>query len=559
MKPLEPAAPAAATPAPETDSHPRGAGLARSAGVIGLATMTSRVLGLVRDMSLANLFGASNAMDAFYVAFRIPNLMRDLFAEGTMSAAFVPTFTRRLITEGRDAAWRLGTQLINALIVITGILVLAGIIFAEPLTRLFARDFGEVPGKLELTVDLTRMMLPFLTLVAVAAACMGMLNSLRRFFMPALSPAMFNISVILCAVVLVPQMPRGVEPIMAIAFGVVLGGVGQIALQYWVLRREGFRYRVTLNLADRGLREVLRLMGPGTLAGAALQLNLLVNTILATGQGTGAVSWLTWAFRVMYLPIGVFGVSIATAALPVLSRQAALGELQQMRRTISHSLRLMLMLMVPATVGLVVLAVPVVRLIFERGSFTPADTQATSLALVCYAPAIIGYSAVRLAVPSFYQPDPRPRQCRVGRSQHRAEPGAGPGDGLPGARARHRHRSTEQRHAATGASTAAARRPGGRQNRGQLRPDHRRRCGDGRRRVAGEPVAHGALAWRRIMDAGADRRLRSRRGSGGPGRRGAVAWRRRVQSGPASGPGTVEPHPHTLTHLVQDVLGPVVR
>jgi putative peptidoglycan lipid II flippase len=143
-------------------------------------------------------------------------------------------------------------------------------------------------------------------------------------------------------------------------------------------------------------------MGPGTLAGAALQLNLLVNTILATGQGTGAVSWLTWAFRVMYLPIGVFGVSIATAALPVLSRQAALGELQQMRRTISHSLRLMLMLMVPATVGLVVLAVPVVRLIFERGSFTPADTQATSLALVCYAPAIIGYSAVRLAVPSFY-------------------------------------------------------------------------------------------------------------------------------------------------------------
>ena len=403
MKPSEPAAPAPATTAPATDSHPPGASLARSATVIGVATVTSRVLGLVRDQSLAYLFGASNAMDAFYVAFRIPNLMRDLFAEGTMSAAFVPTFTRRLTTEGRDAAWRLGTQLINALIVITGVLVLAGIIFAEPLTRLFARDFGEVPGKLELTVDLTRVMLPFLTLVAVAAACMGMLNSLHRFFMPALSPAMFNVSVILCAVALVPLMPRaGFAPIMAIAFGVVLGGVGQIALQYWMLRREGFRYRVTLNLADRGLREVLRLMGPGTIAGAALQLNLLVNTILATSQGTGAVSWLTWAFRVMYLPIGMFGVSIATAALPVLSRHAALDELQQMRRTISHGLRLMLMLMVPATVGLVVLAVPIVRLIFERGSFTPADTQATSLALVCYAPAIIGYSAVRLAVPSFY-------------------------------------------------------------------------------------------------------------------------------------------------------------
>ena len=401
MRPSEPA-PAAAT-APATDSHPPGAGLARSAAFIGVATMTSRVLGLVRDQALAYFFGASSAMDAFYVAFRIPNLMRDLFAEGVMSSAFVPTFTRRLTTQGRDAAWRLGTQLINALVLITGGLVLAGIVFAEPLTRLFARDFGEVPGKLELTIELTRVMLPFLTLVAVAAACMGMLNSLHRFFTPALSPAIFNVSLILSTVVLVPLMPRaGYEPIVAIAFGVVLGGVGQIAIQYWVLRREGFRYRLMLDPADRGLREVLGLMGPGTIAGAALQLNLLVNTILATSQGTGAVSWLTYAFRLMYLPIGVFGVSIATAALPRLSRHAALDEIHEMRRTISHALRLMLMLMVPATVGLIVLAVPIVRLIFERGSFTPADTQATALALTCYAPGIVGYAAVRLAVPSFY-------------------------------------------------------------------------------------------------------------------------------------------------------------
>ena len=396
MKPSEPAVPA-------SGSHPSGARLARSAGVIGMATMTSRVLGLVRDQALAYFFGATNAMDAFYVAYRIPNLMRDLFAEGVMSAAFVPAFTRRLTTEGRDAAWRLGTQLINALIVITGGLVLAGIVFAAPLTRLFARDFGEVPGKLELTIEMTRVMLPFLTLVAVAAACMGMLNSLHRFFAPALSPAMFNLSLILSTVVLVPLMPRvGFEPITAVAFGVVLGGVGQIASQYWVLRREGFRYRVTLDPADRGLREILGLMGPGTVAGAAMQLNLLVNTILATGQGTGAVSWLTYAFRLMYLPIGVFGVSIATAALPIISRHAALDELHQVRGTISHSLRLMLILMVPATAGLIVLAVPIVRLIFERGSFTPADTQATALALTCYAPGIVGYSVVRIAVPSFY-------------------------------------------------------------------------------------------------------------------------------------------------------------
>ena len=401
--PSEPAIPLFASAAPGPDSDPSGAQLTRSAGVVGIATLTSRLLGLVRDLALAYYFGASNAMDAFYVAFRIPNLMRDLFAEGVMSAAFVPTFTRRLTTAGRDAAWRLGSQLVNALVVITGSAVVAGIVFAEPLTRLFARDFSDVPGKLELTVQLTRVMFPFLTLVAIAAACMGMLNSLRRFFVPALSPAMYNVSLILSAVVLVPLMPRaGFEPIMAIAFGVLLGGAGQIAAQYWMLHREGFRYRVALNPRDRGLQEVLGLMGPGTIAGAAMQLNLLVNTILATSQGTGAVSWLTFAFRLMYLPIGVFGVSIATAALPVLSRHAASGELHQMRRTISQALRLMLMLMVPAAVGLIVLAVPIVRLLFERGSFTPADTEATALALACYAPGVIGYSAVRLAVPGFY-------------------------------------------------------------------------------------------------------------------------------------------------------------
>ena len=403
MSPSEPAAPRPASHAPGQPTDAPSFGLARSASVIGAATATSRVLGLVRDQALAFSFGAGNAMDAFYVAFRIPNLMRDLFAEGAMSAAFVPTFTRRLTTESRAAAWHLGSQLINALVVVTGALVIAGVLFAGPLTRAFAGDFAAVPGKLELTVRMTRVMLPFLTLVAIAAACMGMLNSLHRFFTPALSPAMFNVALILSAVLLVPVMPAlGMEPIMAIAIGVLLGGVGQIAAQYLALRHEGFRYRALLDPSDRGLREVLGLMGPGTIAGAALQVNLLVTTILATGQGTGAVSWLTFSFRLMYLPIGIVGVAIATAALPVLSRHAARNELADVRSTISEGLRLMLTLMVPATVGLIVLAEPIVRLIFERGSFTPGDTRATALALACYAPGIIGYSAVRLAVPSFY-------------------------------------------------------------------------------------------------------------------------------------------------------------
>ena len=211
--------------------------------------MTSRILGVVREQVLASLFGAGNAMDAFNVAFRIPNLVRDLFAEGAMSAAFVPTFTRTLTNDGRERAWRLGNSVLNLLVVITGVLVILGIVFTVPLVTAFAGDFRNVPGKLELTVLLTRMMLPFLTMVAVAAAVMGMLNSLHTFFIPALSPAMFNVATILCALTLVPVMPRfGLPGIAAIAIGTLVGGLAQVALQWPRLRREGFNYRPTLEI-----------------------------------------------------------------------------------------------------------------------------------------------------------------------------------------------------------------------------------------------------------------------------------------------------------------------
>ena len=382
---------------------PDGDRLARSAGVVSLATMTSRALGLVRDQALAYRFGAGNPMDAFLVALRIPNLLRELVAEGAMNAAFVPVFTRRLTAAGRGAAWRLGAQLVNALAVATGVLVAAGIVFAEPLIRLFAGDYQAVPGKFELTVRLTRIVLPFLTLVAVAAACMGMLNSLRRFFVPALSPAAYNVCLIASAVFVAPLMPDdGTAPIASVAAGVLAGGAGQIAVQWWALRREGFRYRPALDPADPGLREVVGLMGPATIAGAALQVNLLVNTILATGEGTGAVTWLTLAFRLMYLPLGVLGVSIATVTLPAVSRHAAAGDLAAVRRTVSHGLRLTTAVMAPAAVGLAVLAAPIVRVVFEHGEFTAADTSATARALVLYAPGIVGYAAVRLTAPVFY-------------------------------------------------------------------------------------------------------------------------------------------------------------
>lgn len=395
----------AQTPRPEGASLPPATSpqLAKSAGVIGAATMTSRLLGLVRDQVLAFLFGAGDQMDAYNIAFRIPNLVRDLFAEGAMSAAFVPTFTRTLTNEGRDRAWRLGNLVVNALLLATGVVVVGGMVFATPITTLFASAYSAVPGKLELTVSLTRIMFPFLMLVAVAAALMGMLNSLHRFFIPAISPAMFNIGSIVCTIGLAPFMPSLGLPVMAApAIGVLVGGFGQMAVQWPAVRREGYRYRPALDFRDEGLRRVLVLMGPGVIGLAAVQINLVVNSILATGEGTGAVSALSYAFRLMYMPIGIFGVSIATAVVPTLSRHAARNDTAGMRETVSNGLRLMLMLNVPATVGLIVLATPIVALIFEHGRFTPAHTAATASALACYAPGLVGYSAVKIAVPSFY-------------------------------------------------------------------------------------------------------------------------------------------------------------
>ena len=381
--------------------------IARSAGLISIATMASRVLGVARETVMAAFFGAGSGpeMDAFNVAFRVPNLLRDLFAEGAMTAAFVPTFTAALTTRGRESAWRLGNLVINALLIVTSVLVVLGIVFARPITRAMAsgREFADVPGKLELTTLLTQLMLPFLTTVAVAVAMMGMLNSLRRFFVPALSPAMFNVATIACAVLLGPVMPSlGLPPIAAVAIGAVAGGLGQVAVQWVALRREGYRYRAIVDFGDPELRQILRLMGPGTLGLASVQINVFVNTYLATTQPQGAVSWLNYAFRLMYLPIGLFGVSIATAALPEIAQHAAAANLPAVRRTLARSLRLMLMLNVPATIGLIVLAHPIVEVLLQRGRFTPGDTAATATALMFYAPALVGSSIVKIASPTFY-------------------------------------------------------------------------------------------------------------------------------------------------------------
>ncbi len=392
-------APAADAPPDAGTSEP----IARAAGLAGAATLTSRILGLVREQVLAALFGAGDQMDAFLVAFRIPNLLRDLFAEGAMSAAFVPTFTTHLTKHGKADAWRLGNNVLNALLLITGALALLGVLFAKPLVTLYAENFAAVPGKLELTVTLARVMFPFITLVAVAAAAMGMLNSLRHYFVPALAPATFNVVAIVFAVGLTPVMPMlGLPRIMSMAVAALVGGIAQVLVQWPTLRREGFRYRPLLDVRDQGLRQVLVLMGPGTVGLAATQVNLLVSTLIATSQGTGAVSWLQYAFRVMYLPLGLFGVSIATAVLPAAARHAAVNDLTAIRRTVSQGLALMLVVNIPATCGLIALSTEIIRLLLERGHFTAADTTATAAALRLYAVGLVGYSTTRIASPVFY-------------------------------------------------------------------------------------------------------------------------------------------------------------
>ena len=247
--------------------------------------------------------------------------------------------------------------------------------FADPFVMLLAGDFAAVPGKIELTVLLTRVMMPFLILVALAAAAMGMLNSVDRYFVPALAPAVFNVFSILTTIALVPVLTStGLPVILSVAIGVLVGGLGQFVVQVPSLYREGYRYSRCLDPSEPRLREVLLLMGPGTLGLAATQINMFVNTWLATGEGTGAVSWLAYAYRLMYLPLGLFGVSIATASMPAIARRAAEGDVAGLRKTLSSGIAMMLTLNVPATLGLIVLSHPIVALLFERGRFTAADT-----------------------------------------------------------------------------------------------------------------------------------------------------------------------------------------
>ena len=403
--------PAAEPPEPEISPESGHADIVRSAGVVSAAVLFSRVTGLVREVVFAKYFGASMVFDAFLAAFRIPNLARDLLAEGALSAAFVTTFSQSLETSGDQEAFRLSNRLATVLVPTLAIICLLGIVFAPGVVDLMFPGFAEVPGKRDLTIQLARIMIPFLLFIALAAKAMGVLNAKGVFGVPALASAFFNIASLVTGLTLGFYFgPKfGFEPIAGMAVGTLLGGMTQYLCQWPKLRKIGLRYRPDLALSDPGLRQMLLLMGPAVIGAAAVQVNVVVNSIFASqitdAAGVvmdGPVSWLGYAFRFMQLPLGLFGVAVASATLPSISRSAGQGRISEFRETLSRSLGLVFLLTIPSAVGLIVLSRPLVGVVFQRGEFTATDTEQTALALSFYCLGLAGYAAIKVLTPAYY-------------------------------------------------------------------------------------------------------------------------------------------------------------
>lgn len=377
--------------------------IAHSAAIMGVATFLSRIAGLLREQTFAYLFGAGMWTDAFNVAFRIPNLLRDLFAEGAMSAAFVPTFNSILQKEGKKKAFRLTNLTLCALLIVVGGLTIIGIIVAPLIVKVIAPEFASNAQKLEVTITMTRIMFPFLVTISLAAISMGILNSMGEFFIPAIAPAFLNFSMILAGWTLCPLAKHFESPaITGMAIGVIMGGILQFGVQLPSLMKYGFRFSWMLDFNDPGIKRIVKLIIPGTVGLAATQINIAVSTILATSQGDGAVSWLTYAFRLMQLPLGLFGVAIAQATLPVISRHAAEDDKPAMAKTLSESIKLTVFINLFACFTLFALAEPIIRVIFQHGRFSVSDTYATALALRAYSFGLVFYCLIKVLGPAFY-------------------------------------------------------------------------------------------------------------------------------------------------------------
>jgi putative peptidoglycan lipid II flippase len=377
--------------------------LQKAAGTVSAATFLSRIFGLVRDQLFAALLGAGYYADAFVAAFRIPNLLRDLFAEGALSSAFVPTFAELEVKKSAEDAYRLANLVIGAILALVGSIALLGILFAPAVVRLVAPGFSAVPGKVDLTVTLTRLMFPFLPTVALASLFMGMLNVKGKFAVPALAPVMFNIVSILFGLALWLTGASPAKAVVGWSVGTLCGGIAQMAIQIPPLLELGWRWRPTIRRwkEDESLRQIGKLMIPAVIGLSATQVNILVNTLLASNE-QGSVAWLNYAFRLMQLPIGIFGVAISTITLPLIARDAAKASKEDFQNNLTTALSLVLVLTIPAAVGLWVMGEPIIRVIYEHGKFQDGDTFATAGALAMYAIGLPAYASVKVVAPAFY-------------------------------------------------------------------------------------------------------------------------------------------------------------
>jgi putative peptidoglycan lipid II flippase len=373
--------------------------VSKAAGAVGSMTLVSRLFGFVRDLVLAMTFGASASADAFFVAFRIPNIQRRILGEGAVSAAMIPVYGEYLNTKNEEETQNFASNLFNIQFTVLVITSFAIVTFAPFLIMAFAPGFLDEPDKFELTVTLTRWMGPYLILVGMSAFCMGILNTHGIFKPSAAAPILVNVCMVLGALILSPYLE---QPIMGLAIGVLVGGLLQFLVQFPITLRNGLKLSSHFNWKHPGILKVGKLLGPAILGFGVYEINLLVDTLLASLLAGGSVSYLYYANRMVQLPLGVFGVALGVAILPMLTGQAARQEIEEFRDTLAFGIRLILFITVPATVGLIILSFPIINTLWERGEFVRTTTEGTSLALIYYSVGLCAFAGTKVLVSAFY-------------------------------------------------------------------------------------------------------------------------------------------------------------
>lgn len=373
-------------------------GIVRSTGIVALATLASRILGFIRDMVFAKYFGATGATDAFFVAFRIPNLLRRLVGEGALTISFIPVYTDYKVLKGEDEAFELARKVLSVLAVTVTLLVIAGVIFSPQIVDLFAWGFPEGPDK-SLAVELNRIMFPYLLFVSYVAFAMGLLNTHGYFFAPSFAPVMLNIGMIVGIVFFRNTFS---EPMYGAAIGVIAGGLLQAALQLPYMVKTGFKMKFSFDLAHPGIKKIFSMMAPALFGIAVYQLNILMSTILASFLEPGSISYLYYSDRLTEIVLGVFIVSIGNVVLPEMSRMRASDDMESFKKLYTASLRSALFLALPATAGLMALGYPIVSVLFARGSFGHTEAMLTARALFYSSIGISAISILRITTPAFF-------------------------------------------------------------------------------------------------------------------------------------------------------------